>query len=148
MSWLSGTHIANWVRGGKDRPKPEETEKMAIDAVALANRAADNLEKTLWFGILEDMDRSLELLQYQLGLESKILMSKSNSGKKKSVVTEEDRFKLKSLMPMDIWLYDYAKLLFEGKVKKLFNSLQIISGQNFSKRDFLNYFSEMECLQN
>ena len=126
----------------------EETEKMAIEASSLANRAADNLEKTLWFGILEDMDRSLELLQYQLGLESKILMSKSNSGKKKSVVTEEDRFKLKSLMPMDIWLYDYAKLLFEGKVKKIFYSLQIISRQYFSKRDFLNYFSEMECLQN
>ena len=90
---------------------------MALNSTSLANLAADNLEKTFWFGILEDTDQSLELLKNQLGLRSRISMGKVNSGKKKSVTRETDRLKLKSLMPMDTWLYQYAKLLFEGQVQ-------------------------------
>ena len=62
----------------------------------------------------------------------------------KSVVTEEDRLKLKTLMPMDIWLYDYAKLLFEGKVKKF---LFITNAFKRIFQKFLTICSEMGCLQ-
>ena len=36
---------------------------MAYDAMHLA---ADRLDSTMWFGILEDLDRSMEMLKFQI----------------------------------------------------------------------------------
>ena len=37
------------------------------DTRKMLKLAADRIDQMFWFGILEDLDRSLELLQYQLG---------------------------------------------------------------------------------
>ena len=47
-----------------------EVESLKTDK--MLQLAADRIDKIFWFGILEDLDRSLELLSYQLGLDKKV----------------------------------------------------------------------------
>lgn len=70
-----------------------------------------------WFGILEDLDRSLELLSFQLNLPHKSLtLPKSNSNRAPSAKpSAESVEKLESLMPQDMWVYEYAKRVFEAR---------------------------------
>ncbi|CBY42038.1 unnamed protein product [Oikopleura dioica] len=67
VSWLTGTHIAEWVRKGENAEKdPETLERWFFDYEKQLTEAADKIDKMFWFGILEDLDRSLELLAFQL----------------------------------------------------------------------------------
>ena len=78
--------------------------------------AAGRLENTTWFGIMEDMDRSMKLLQLTLGLDVTPVLPKSNSKRggnpKPSNATVR---KIKQYVPKDLWLYEYAKRLFEAR---------------------------------
>ena len=73
VSWLSGTHVGyGWVKGPPIRPSKNEMEAAMIDYRKILLIAAERLENMFWFGLLEDLDRSLEMLQYQLGLSKKV----------------------------------------------------------------------------
>jgi hypothetical protein len=159
VSWLTGTHIGKWV--GIPKEKVDERERRAQDSFAMCHLAADRLEQTKWFGLLEDSDRSMELLQHAFNLLQRPSLPHENNGvvrhafnllerlslshhnnsatrfknkgfarlkrdptidqdkgvtrKNDNPVTEEDNKCLASLMPQDIWLYEYAKLLFESR---------------------------------
>ena len=79
--------------------------------------------KSLWFGLLERLDDSLELFEYQTGLKIQMkhlnrndkfkhLVAKQKRSTSKNQYpnpTEENIRKLKNLMPMDLFLYEYAK---------------------------------------
>ena len=117
VSWLSGTHIASWAQVTKD--EVPERERIASNYTAMCYLAASRLQQTRWFGLLEDIDRGLELLQWEFSLPKKPEMKRSNVNKKHIIteneVTQIEKDALASLMPQDIWLYDYAKLLFEAR---------------------------------
>ena len=66
MSWLTATHIGNWVVKLKPDGKTQR-ETRSVNWTAMLDLAIDNLHKSLWFGIMENMDQSLELLEYQAG---------------------------------------------------------------------------------
>ena len=68
VSWLTGTHVGrSWVAGGSSKsPDNNVLEEEACDHEHIMTRAAERLRDMLWFGILEDMDRSLQILQFQL----------------------------------------------------------------------------------
>ena len=72
VSWLTGTHVGvNWVYKNKRRSSiteedKEKWEEESLNTEKILNLAADRIDNMFWFGILEDMSRSLELLQYQL----------------------------------------------------------------------------------
>ena len=68
------------------------------------------------FGIVEDLENSFEMLRYQTGLNVTIEHRNVNSEDypKPSKVQRE---KLKALMPMDYYLYEYAKQLHEYRYK-------------------------------
>jgi hypothetical protein len=71
VSWLTGTHIATDLSVPSSQLSQREILAMPHDPHHLAmllHIAADRLEQTLWFGILEDVERSMELLQYALHL--------------------------------------------------------------------------------
>ena len=114
VMWLTGTHVANWV-GIKPHQIPER-EIQSLDHEAILTKAAERINQTLWFGFLSDQDRSFEMLQAQIGYSQNIRLSKSNINPHSEISAEEEQI-LKSLMPMDLWLYDYAKLLFEARWK-------------------------------
>ena len=78
VSWLTGTHVGvGWVAKGErsasitDKDK-EDWEEQTLNTEKILNLAADKIDTMFWFGILEDMDRSLELLQHQLQLDTKV----------------------------------------------------------------------------
>jgi hypothetical protein len=71
VSWLTGTHIAADLSIPTSQVSQREILAMPHDPHHLAlllHLAADRLEQSLWFGILEDVERSMELLQHALHL--------------------------------------------------------------------------------
>ena len=76
--------------------------------------AARNLDKSLWFGLLEDVPRSMELLKYNLKLEDTPKLLKKNKNNYKSI-SDEDVKIVEKYLEGDIWLYNYSKLLFEAR---------------------------------
>ena len=119
VSWLTGTHIASWAQITKD--EVPQRELIASNYTKMCLLAAERLEQTRWFGLLDDIDRSLELLQWEFSLEQKPEMKKQNQNKARlshptnDDVTQHEKDALASLMPQDIWLYGYAKLLFAAR---------------------------------
>jgi hypothetical protein len=115
VSWLTGTHIANWVGCPKDQV--EVRERRARNSTAMCYLAAERLQQVKWFGILEDLDRSMELLQHEFMLTDIPKMGHSNSANNSTTIkpTAEEVEALESLMPQDLWLYEYGKRLFEAR---------------------------------
>ncbi len=111
--WLTGTHVEGWVH--VDPSLVDERERIYSDnATAMLHLAADRLDETLWFGILEDLPRSMELLQHVLGLDYTPTLPTANKNAHPSP-TESEKNALASLMPRDLWVYEYGKHLFEAR---------------------------------
>ena len=114
VSWLTGTHIANWCAVPKSQVSLRE--ELSTPSPELLHLAADRLEQTVWFGIIEDLPRSMELLQHALGLAKRPVFPHTNKGRKKpEPPTQEELTLLEYLMPMDRWLYTYGQSLFEAR---------------------------------
>eukprot|EP00538_Stauroneis_constricta_P011455 CAMPEP_0119565066 /NCGR_PEP_ID=MMETSP1352-20130426/28890_1 /TAXON_ID=265584 /ORGANISM="Stauroneis constricta, Strain CCMP1120" /LENGTH=358 /DNA_ID=CAMNT_0007613909 /DNA_START=43 /DNA_END=1116 /DNA_ORIENTATION=+ len=116
VSWLTSTHTAGWV--GCPAHLAESKEETAKDFQKMLSLAADRLEQTKWFAILEDLDRSMELLQHAFGLKQKPNFGHGNAHQKQPFdvpPSDEAKAALRSLIPQDLWLYEYAKRLFEAR---------------------------------
>ena len=124
-----------------------------LNSTKVLKRAAERLENIFWFGILEEMDKSMELLRlvfifildfwlantflrsptpssqlpirvdslenrkrFQIGFKSNLKMPhKRKNEKLKKFSSQEIDKRIESLIPMDIWLYKYAKRLFQAR---------------------------------
>ena len=77
-------------------------------------RAVERLDSTTWFGLLEYKDQSLKLLQLTLGLNEPLRLTRSHMGtyEEPSQATKD---KIREHLPQDMWLYEYAKRLFEAR---------------------------------
>ena len=75
----------------------------------MLDTALENLHKCLWIGLLEKREQSMELLRYQSGLKLKLEHKRKTSHPKP---TQEEIKKLRKLMPLDLYIYEYAKQLF------------------------------------
>ena len=73
-------------------------------------KAITKLHKCLWLGIVEDLDNSFEMFRYQTGLDVEIKHWNVNHEDYQKP-SKAEREKLKALMPMDIYFYEYAKQL-------------------------------------
>ena len=68
VSWLTGTHVGKWVtKGWINHLPPETLERQALDVEKMLTLAADRIDNMFWFGIVEDMDRSIEMLGKKIG---------------------------------------------------------------------------------
>ena len=108
-AWHSGGYI---MTDGKDS---NEKRWLRTHRQKCARKAADNLEATAWFGLLEDVPRSMELLQATLGLRFRPTLPHSNKGKKHPPAGAAEKELLTSLLQMDLWLYKFAQQLFEAR---------------------------------
>ncbi len=109
VSWFTGTHLANWA--AKLRPDQViQREEQSLNWTAMLDLALENLHNSLWIGILEKMDQSLTLLEYQTGLHVKMGHANRNSRSQANQPLEVTE-KLRRLMPMDMFLYEYANQL-------------------------------------
>jgi hypothetical protein len=104
--------------------------RMRANRTAAMLLAARNLEKTAWFGLLEDVDRSMEMLGATLGLGYVPVFPMTNSanyGDKTKKIGEEGGAlysvetmeKIASYLPKDLWLYEYATRLFDARYEYL-----------------------------
>ncbi len=67
VSWFTATHVANWVVTLNEKEK-QIRERLNLNWTAILDLALKNLHKSLWVGILEYKEESLELLHYQTGI--------------------------------------------------------------------------------
>lgn len=116
VSWITGSHIAAWAHVPKEQVALRD--ELGKPSPALLHLAADRLEQTKWFGIIEDVPRSMELLQHALGLDFRPVLPHANRGAHKVKApraSPEEIQILEYLTPMDQWLYAYGKDLFEAR---------------------------------
>ena len=127
VSWLTGTHIANWV--GIDKELIEEREKLSLDTEYILKLACKRLEETWWFGILENIEPAIEMLEYKL--QNKINFAIKNQNNYPEP-TEKEIKKLESIMYCDMYLYNYAKELFKFRYQsfKIFKPISFIHNSN------------------
>ena len=117
VSWFTGTHIGSWVIGKVSEAVVKEREQRASNVTAMLSLAAARLRETKWFGMLEDIPRSMELLQHAFHLRKvpSLPTKNKNNMRPHLNISKADYEALTSLMPQDIWFYNYAKLLFEAR---------------------------------
>ena len=112
VMWLSGLHIDCWVQIPQSDRK--EREKRFLETKHVAKLVIERMLNTTWFGVLEDLDRSMEMLSATLGRN--VQMAKKNTNRHKDE-NNEVRKKLAELMPFDLWMYDFALKVFEARWK-------------------------------
>ena len=95
-------------------------------------KAITNLHKCLWLGLVEDLENSFEMFRYQTGLNvtTEHINVNSEDYQKPSKAGRE---KLKALMPMDIYLYEYAKQLHNYRLKMFTDQKQQLKQQTQTK---------------
>ena len=120
--WLAGTHAESWVSRGISKEERERREHISTNWTYMLNSAIDHLHNCLWFGLLEKMDESLELFEYQTGLKIRMKHLNKHISKMNQEPTNENIHKLEKLMPMDLFLYEYAKQLFERRWQMYLNA--------------------------
>ena len=124
-SWLAGTHAERWVWSSAhiSKEERERREQVSTNWTYMLNTAMDNLHNCLWFGLMEKMDESLELFEYQTGFKIRMKhLNKHISKKKYPEPTSDNLHKMEKLMPMDLFLYKYAKQLFERRWQMYLNA--------------------------
>lgn len=105
----------------------ETNTTIDLDALEIATT---NLENLIWFGLLEEIDASIKMFNRQFPMPEPLVIGHLRSSAANTLiktsktthltrVTPQDRSKLASLMPYDIWLYDYAKTIFKSRLKQL-----------------------------
>ena len=110
--WLTGTHVGSWV--GIEPDQIPERESRFLNHTSICSQAVLRLKEILWFGFLDDQERSFEMLQWQLGYDKKIRLAHRNKTPHADI-TSEHKAILESLMPIDLWIYEYAKTLFDAR---------------------------------
>ena len=114
VMWLAGIHSEGWVY--MKNKNFEERDQMMLDIEKVCKLAVENLNKVFWFGIMEKLDESLNLLRHQINYSKKIILSHRNMTKYPPT-SQSDFEKLESIVPCDMWLYRYALKLFEYRFR-------------------------------
>jgi hypothetical protein len=122
ISWLTGTHIASFVSPHLSKQQIRQNDQaLVVHPHEMMSLAADRLERDVkFFGILEDIPRSMQLLRYEFSLQQVPVMEHRNQNRKRprnETVSPWVIKTLQSLMPQDMWLYQHAKQLFEARWK-------------------------------
>ena len=110
VSWLAGTHTGSFVGLNFSDYEIFKNDQLGVNWSYMLEKSINNLHKCLWFGILEELDKSIEMFRFQTGLN--ITIHHLNIGNRKHLnLTSEEITRLKNLMPMDVFLFEYAKQL-------------------------------------
>lgn len=126
VNFLAGTFSSGgWVM--TDEIESDHKEYLRRNKTAACLLAAERLEQTVWFGILEDVDRSMKLLQISFGLDNTPVLPKKNKAKRKYPdPSDEIKLEIEKLLPSDMWLYEFAKRLFDAR----WNYVMQLNGQH------------------
>ena len=96
---MAGTHVFKWVVPNLTEKEKERREQLSTNWTYMLDTALDNLNKCLWIGILEKTDQSVEHKNMRTYPEP----------------NQEEIEKLRKLIPIDLYIYEYAKQLFDHR---------------------------------
>ncbi|KAL9184024.1 hypothetical protein ACHAXT_002110 [Thalassiosira profunda] len=114
LAGIFPTEDGYWV--ATDKRETAVKRHLRQNKTAAALLAAQRLESTAWFGMLEDLERSMKLLQISLGLETVPVLPKENAQKQgHPKPSEETMKKIEKYLPKDLWLHEYSQRLFEAR---------------------------------
>ena len=114
LAGIFSTDRGCWV--ASDRKETQLKIYLRKNKTAACLFAARRLEETVWFGLMEDIGRSMILLQLTLGLEKTPVLQKTNAKRGKNPrPSNETVKKIEKYVPKDLWLYEYANRLFEAR---------------------------------
>ena len=115
VDFLAGIfHSGGWVK--TDGIESDSKEYLRQNKTAACLLAARRLEQTVWFGLLEDVERSMKLLQISLGLDFAPKLPERNIAKEKHPIpSQEIKLEIEQQLPKDMWLYEFAKRLFDAR---------------------------------
>ena len=115
--YLAGTwENVEWLFTDKEE-NPDDKVYLRHNRTAAILLAAKRLDQTVWFGLLDEKDISLKLLQLTLGLDEVPELPKLNAAREGTNPQPSEATKevIESYLPQDMWLYEYAKRLFEAR---------------------------------
>ena len=124
---ITGTYYGTSVRE-RYKNEPEKLEGIfnerqlkKLNATWSLNLAADRLESMGWFGILERMEESEELLSKYIGKDIKLSHARKTEDLigHKPVASTAVKQKLSALKPLNKWLYEFANRLLDARIKFL-----------------------------
>ncbi len=117
MNFQAGAH---WLAGLERRWRltklTDQEEALLLNWTHVLNLAIDNLHKCLWFGIFEEMDKSMEMFRYQTGL--KAMWGERPQRYKQHSYPPPSQYeveRIEKLMPVDMYFYKYAKQLYQHR---------------------------------
>ena len=122
--WLTGLKPRFYAKTTAEIKWRQQQRLLLGNWTYVLDKAFTNLHKCVWLGIVEDLDNSFEMLRYQAGLDLKIeRMNVNHDDYQKPSIAERE--KMKALMPMDVYLYEYAKQLHEYRYKMFTEQQQL-----------------------
>lgn len=101
-----------------DQSKPALTPEQRFE------RAKQFIDNTAWFGLVEDFDRSMDLLCHVLKKPAMGVSQKLNVKKDPVEVTEKAHRRLEILNAWDLKLYQHAKSVFEKRYQDMQHDLE------------------------
>jgi hypothetical protein len=120
--WLAGVVPDFWVnKNGLSTEDIEiKKEKLLFQQTNVLKAAVRNFyESFLWLGLLDDFNRSLDLLEYQLGIPYVKIAAKSvnirNANNHPNATTLEKQV-IKRANPMDVALYEYVSAIMKFRL--------------------------------
>jgi hypothetical protein len=123
--WFAGTIVEAWVN--KDaltrQDITEKTDMILNHPVEMMNIAVRNFHQFLWVGILEDTKRSLDLLEFQLGVKIKSDTAHKN-GNKHTDATDVEKLVIATANPMDMALYEYISKIQYARMRMYEDSVK------------------------
>jgi len=144
--WLTGTHTEyTWVKTSMSKhlnqnddilttsippimqKEIDERKQSAKNHKYMCNLARKRLNTTIWFGILEELDISMEMLGTFVG--KNLELPKRNINAHTQVEDNSEIYnKIKALIPIDIWIYSYACKLQSARYDAYKQSKTLIGG--------------------
>ena len=123
--WLAGVVPDYWVNKNGLTAKDMEIKKELLlsHQIDVMKAAVRNFyESFLWMGLLNDFNRSLDLLEYQLGIPYIKIAAKSvsvrNANNHPSATVTEKQV-IKRANPMDVALYEYISTILKFRMSLL-----------------------------
>jgi hypothetical protein len=121
--WLAGLCPNGWYvhthpDGNNDEEKKLRRDTFQSYPELAVKSAKEQLERFAWFGLLDQVTESMDMLKWQLDLSPSapgLAISNQPSYNHQYAVTEDDLEHLRTLLPLDTALYKYAKELFDQR---------------------------------
>ena len=111
----------------------------ALSPEARYQRATSFIDKTVWFGLVEEFDRSMDLLCHHFKVPCMGKSQKLNTKPKALDISEKAHRRIEILNAWDIKLYRYATQVFEQRYQDMLHDLESFrSHPSQSKEDLLD----------